>query len=440
MNTSDIIKKLGTANVSDFMYNSMGNSIRKYYNFNGDINWYNPNIDYFTKYHHNTKRLNNRYNIVRLYKRKNRIKTIGYVYKGLIKHKNKTFFDDVFVKELPIINSNLYPIVKMRIPFSISPINSKYNSCVYDKSSSVNVEIFVSYLVSKLNELKLSPSFLKFYGCSQITLNKYTYSIGDEPDLQSMSEDNNSASMFYTDDDVYLEVFDMPTYLLSVEKADLDIDTIKTLPELNSNFILSITFQLFTAIITMYNMFGIKHNDLHLGNIMFSKTSKKFIYYKVDENYYRVPTYGYEVKIIDWGRATYQFYGFQGKNSIFDIDGECFGQYRYNKLGSSKSSVELDFNKYSDIVMLSHSLLFDFNQFRNNRVGKFLKNIIVSTDGHILNYNKFNWSIYKEMGNKKYNIRPRNIIKNKIFSSFIMKKDEHISDGPVYKVVLDKSV
>ena len=110
MNTSDIIKKLGTANVSDFMYNSMGNSIRKYYNFNGDINWYNPNIDYFTKYHHNETRLNNSYNIIRLYKRKNRIKTIGYVYKGLIKHKNKTFFDDVFVKELPIINSNLYPI------------------------------------------------------------------------------------------------------------------------------------------------------------------------------------------------------------------------------------------------------------------------------------------------------------------------------------------
>ena len=42
--------------------------------------------------------------------------------------------------------------------YSISPINSKYNSSVYDKSSGVNIEIFVSYLVSKLRELNISPS------------------------------------------------------------------------------------------------------------------------------------------------------------------------------------------------------------------------------------------------------------------------------------------
>ena len=60
MDTHQIIKKLGFANVSDFMYNSMNNSIRKYYNFNGDVNWYNPNIDYFTNYHHNQVKFNNK--------------------------------------------------------------------------------------------------------------------------------------------------------------------------------------------------------------------------------------------------------------------------------------------------------------------------------------------------------------------------------------------
>ncbi len=439
MDTSEIIKKLGSSNVSDFMFNSMNNSIRKYYNFNGDVNWYNPNIDYFTKYHHNTVKLNNHYNMIRLYKRKNRIKSIGYVYKALIKKDNKTFFDDVFVKELPVINSNLYPIVKMRIPFSISPINSKYNSCVYDKSSAVNVEIFVSYLVSKLRELNVSPSFLKFYGCNQINLNKFTYSIGDEPDMQSLSEDDNSCSIFYGEDDVYLEIYDMPTYLLSVEKADVDIDTLKLLPNLDNNMITSLVFQLFSAIISMYNLFGIKHNDLHLGNIMFSRTKKEYLYYKVDNSYYRVPTYGFEAKIIDWGRATYSFYGFKGKNSTFDVDGECFGQYRFNKLGNSKKSVELDYNKYSDIVMLSHNFLYDFRQIRNKKLGKFLKNIITSSDGGMLNYTKFEWGIYREIGTKKFNIRPRNIIKNKVFSGFLMKSNEHISNGTIYKVTLDKS-
>ena len=437
MDTHQIIKKLGFANVSDFMYNSMNNSIRKYYNFNGDVNWYNPNIDYFTNYHHHQVKFNNKYNLIRLYKKKNRIRTIGYIYKALIKKGNKTFFDDIFVKELPIINANLQPIVKMRIPFSISPINSKYNSCVYDKSSSVNVEIFVTYLVSKLKELDISPSFLKFYGCNQINMNKFTYSISDEPELQSL--DDNSKSIFYTDEDVYLEVYDMPTYLLSVEKADMDIDTFKILPSLDGQILLSIVFQLFSAIISMYNLFGIKHNDLHLGNIMFSKTNKDFLYYKIDNSYYCVPTFGIEAKIIDWGRATYNFMDFKGKNTIFNIDGECYGQYRYNKLGSSKKSLELEHNKYSDIVMLAHNFLYDFKDIRNNRLGKFLKNIIIDNEGKMLNYTQFNWSIYRDIGNKKFNIRPRNIIKNKIFSSFLMKKDEHVSNGTIYKVTLDKS-
>ena len=440
MDTKDIIKKLGCSQVSNFMYNSINSSIRKYYNFNGDVNWYNPNIDYFTHYHHSLSKLNNRYNLISLCKRKNRIKTIGYVYKAFIqdKKKNSKFYDDIFVKELPIISSNLYPIVKMRIPFSISPINSKYNTCVYDKSSAVNVEIFISYLVSKLKELNISPTFLKFYGCNQITFNKFTYSIGDEPDLQSLSSDN-SCSVFYSDDDIYLEVYDMPAYLLSVEKADIDIDSFKLLPSLDNAIILSMIFQLFSAIITMYNLFGIKHNDLHLGNIMFSKTDKDFLYYKVDNTYYCIPTFGFEAKIIDWGRATYNFYGFKGKNSTFNVDGECFGQYRYNKLGSSRSSIELEYNKYSDIVMLSHNLLYDFNNIRNTKLGKFLKNIIIANDGTMLNYTKFDWSIYRQIGTKKFNIRPRNIIKNKIFSSYIMKPNDHISNGTVYKVTLDKN-
>ena len=47
--------------------------------------------------------------------------------------------------------------------------------------------------------------------------------------------------------------------------------------------------------------------------------------------------------------------------------------------------------------------------------------------------------IYREIGTKKFNIRPRNIIKNKVFSGFLMKSNEHISNGTMYKVTLDKS-
>ena len=38
--------------------------------------------------------------------------------------------------------------------------------------------------------------------------------------------------------------------------------------------------EVISAIITMKSVFGIKHNDLHFGNIMVIKTEEEFIYYQ----------------------------------------------------------------------------------------------------------------------------------------------------------------
>ena len=44
---------------------------------------------------------------------------------------------------------------------------------------------------------------------------------------------------------------------------------------------------------------------------MFTKTDKKYLNYKFDGKHYRVPTYGRIYKIIDFGRAIYNFNGKQ---------------------------------------------------------------------------------------------------------------------------------
>ena len=85
----------------------------------------------------------------------------------------------------------------------------------------------------------------------------------------------------------------------------------------------------------MYNVFGIKHNDLHFGNVMFKETEKEFIYYRLGEQCFRVPTYGYIIKIIDWGeRATYNFNDFWEISQIYNYDSECFGQYVYKRMNN----------------------------------------------------------------------------------------------------------
>jgi hypothetical protein len=49
--------------------------------------------------------------------------------------------------------------------------------------------------------------------------------------------------------------------------------------------------------------FGFTHNDLHGDNVMYVRTNQEFLYYKHNGTCYRLPTYGYLIKIIDFDRA-----------------------------------------------------------------------------------------------------------------------------------------
>ena len=86
-----------------------------------------------------------------------------------------------------------------------------------------------------------------------------------------------------------------------------------------------------------WSYFKLTHNDLHLGNILFKPTTSKYIYYNIEDVFYKIPTYGYIVKTIDWNRATFQINGTFFQNECFDRDGDCYGQfifpenYYYNK-------------------------------------------------------------------------------------------------------------
>ena len=49
--------------------------------------------------------------------------------------------------------------------------------------------------------------------------------------------------------------------------------------------------------------FAFTHNDLHGNNIMFQSTTKEYFYYMHNSIKYKVPTYGYLIKIIDFDRG-----------------------------------------------------------------------------------------------------------------------------------------
>ena len=412
----NIYNKLGIRFINDYEYNSINVTLRENYNISDNISFYTPCIELLTKYFKKTNSLNNSHKLIRLIKKKNRIQTIGYMYKALIKYKNKTYFTNVFIKELPLFSPDNLKL--LNIPKDvICPMNNKFNDVVYNKNSSNNIEIFVNYLVSKLQENSISPSFCKFYGCYLVNMNKYTYDVSEEDDV---SNDIINMANFY--DGNYLELNNIYSYLLVTEKADYDIDFLKKINTLDYNLFVSFVFQIFCAIITMNNIFGIKHNDLHLGNIMVKTTKKQFLYYKLHNIIFRVPTYGYIIKIIDWGRATYNFKDLRGKNSIFNCENECFGQYIYTKCNNKKTSCDIKDNKWCDITIISHNLLYEFPEFRLSGLGKLLLANITAINGKKLNFNIFDWSIYRTIGKSRFIINPKSILKNRVFNKYRYKE------------------
>ena len=66
-----------------------------------------------------------------------------------------------------------------------APTNSIYykfvlNDFIHNLNSSVNIEILVSYLLSKLVENDISPHFPLFYGQCHTNMKKYTFEISEK--------------------------------------------------------------------------------------------------------------------------------------------------------------------------------------------------------------------------------------------------------------------
>lgn len=110
--------------------------------------------------------------------------------------------------------------------------------------------------------------------------------------------------------------------------------------------------------------FGFVHNDLHVNNIMYVPTTLPHLLYNVAGVYYRIPTYGYIMKIIDFDRATYSIKlpGMRESRFFmsdqFQIDEEAGGQYNTEPFYNNKYP-EIKPNASFDLVRLATSLFWD---------------------------------------------------------------------------------
>jgi len=145
--------------------------------------------------------------------------------------------------------------------------------------------------------------------------------LSNENSIKTSSSENNgiheerSNSSCENVCEFYAQFKDFPVQATLYERCDDTMDSLLDIEEDNTDEDYAETkdmrwaawiFQVIAGLAVAQHYFGFVHNDLHTNNVMWCKTNDTYIYYKLDEHkYYRVPTYGKIMKIIDFGRASY---------------------------------------------------------------------------------------------------------------------------------------
>jgi hypothetical protein len=122
--------------------------------------------------------------------------------------------------------------------------------------------------------------------------------------------------------------------------------------------------QIILALAFAQSKFLFVHNDLHANNVMYTETTEEFFYYNCGGTFFKIPTYGYLIKIIDFERSSFslKLVGLKepkfSMSDQFSLDEEAGGQYNYEPFYNSKFPI-IKPNFSFDLVRLTTSIFWD---------------------------------------------------------------------------------
>jgi hypothetical protein len=170
----------------------------------------------------------------------------------------------------------------------------------------------------------------------------------DQEDIDCISDEENT----------FLTFPKFPVQIICLEYCENTLDSLIINNELNSEQWFSILMQIIMILITYQKLFSFTHNDLHTNNIMYISTNKKYLYYCYKKKYYKVPTFGKIFKIIDFGRAIYNFKSKLFCSDSFQPNGDAATQYNTEPYYNDKKP-RLEPNPSFDLCRLACSI-FDY--------------------------------------------------------------------------------
>jgi hypothetical protein len=320
----------------------------------------------------------------------------------------------------------------------LEEIRVEEEDCVYEKSS----ETYSSENTSNNSEVNYSDEE-EDDDDDEAKDDEGEWSDVESDEDKSNDDDDNEESSEEEESEVPMNAFiyDFPVQMICLEKCKGTLDRLFVKKELDIDTASSALIQVIMTLYAYQKAFNFTHNDLHTNNIMYVDTEEENLYYKVDQTYYKVPTYGRLFKLIDFGRAIYKFQGHTFCSDSFSPGGDASTQYNCEPYFNKKKP-RLDPNYSFDICRLGCSI-YDFlldiedetdEEFEPDELQKLIINWVTDDNGKNVLYmtngeERYpNFKLYKMIARTVHNKTPEDQLKQSLFTEFIVKKD-NIPEG-----------
>jgi hypothetical protein len=363
----------------------------------------------------------------------------------------------VFCKCIPLLDPLSFLMNNYNNNIKRNPLlPSAYNYNTFDKINDIDnmayIDTFFSIIGSELTLNNILPSFPIFYGSVNGIKKEYKYDITDDyshfqkkPWFHKETNSSFSINLYISSDEEnsdsdsdngdrgdYIAILkNIPCQYLFIEQLEGTLeDLLPSISEFNNPLILSCLFQISFSLAYLQKHYDFTHNDLHINNIMFQKTDRTFLYYKLNNKYFKVPTHGYIFKIIDFGRCIFTFHKKQYYNDSFKKHGEAGGQYDYpyDKLLFKKSKQLINPNYHFDMCRLCITILDELKYHKDKTYGdkQDILDFIYSMTLNKSNESLFNFhddfELYISIAKTANQALPSLILQNDIFKKYRIKK------------------
>ena len=239
------------------------------------------------------------------------------------------------------------------------------------------------------------------------------------------------------DEDVILEIKEIPTQVVVLEKCEETLDSLLENDSLTIEELESAIFQIICILYTYQKIFHFTHNDLHTNNVMYVHTEKTHLTYHIQNKVFKVPTFGKIYKIIDFGRAIYTYNDRLMCSDSFSSNGTAHTQYNFGPYYNPKKPI-INPNYSFDLCRLACSM-FDFicddiqniQKYRETTpVYDLIFSWLYDDNGRNMLYrangeDKYpGFKLYKMISKIVHNHLPEDQFKHPCFSKYIQEKEE----------------